>query len=63
MVLLTVLVVSTVALAYALYVAMLVKEAGFYSRAQKIAHCMLILVVPVLGAALMHWLYLRQKRN
>jgi hypothetical protein len=59
--LLIVLVGSTLLLGYAMYVWTLVVEADFYSRAQKIAQGLLVFVLPLVGAAVVHWFYLAHR--
>jgi phosphate/sulfate permease len=53
--LIAILVGSTIAVGYACYVATEVVRADFYSRAQKIAQVVLVVVIPIIGAALVHW--------
>jgi hypothetical protein len=52
-----VLVVSTVLVGYAAYVNALVVQASFYSKGQKIAQCLLIWLLPLIGAAVVHWVF------
>jgi hypothetical protein len=51
------LVVPAVLVGYASYANALVVQANFYSRAQKIIQCLLIWLLPLLGAALVHWVF------
>jgi hypothetical protein len=41
--------------AYAVYVMVLVVRADFYSGTQKTVQCLLVLLLPLFGAALVHW--------
>lgn len=45
------------AIAYPCYVFALVVRADFYSYNQKIAQTILLLSIPVLGAAIVHWFH------
>jgi len=47
-----------VAIAYPCYVFTLIVRADFYSHNQKIAQTILLLSVPVLGAAIVHWFHM-----
>ena len=40
---------------YATYVAVLVLRADFYSATQKTVQCLLAFLLPLFGAALVHW--------
>jgi hypothetical protein len=40
---------------YAVYVVILVVRADFYSATQKTVQCLLVLLLPLFGAALVHW--------
>jgi predicted permease len=51
-------VLITVAIAYPCYVFTLVARADFYSHSQKIAQTILLLSIPVLGAAIVHWFHM-----
>jgi hypothetical protein len=51
------LVVSAVLVGYASYVSALIVQADFYSRTQKIAQCLLIWLLPLVGAAMVHWAF------
>lgn len=52
------LVVSTALIGYACYVVALVIRADFYSLRQKIAQIILVLLLPLVGAVLVHWFLL-----
>jgi hypothetical protein len=52
-----VLVVSTALVGYASYVGALVIQADFYTRRQKFAQCLLILLVPLIGTVIVHWFF------
>ena len=51
-------VLITVAIAYPCYVFILVVRSDFYSHNQKIAQTILLLSIPVLGAAIVHWFHM-----
>jgi hypothetical protein len=40
---------------YAVYVVILAVRADFYSATQKTVQCLLVLLLPLFGAALVHW--------
>jgi len=46
------------AVAYPCYVFALIVRADFYSHNQKIAQTILLLFVPLVGAAIVHWFHL-----
>jgi len=46
------------AIAYPCYVFALIARADFYSHNQKIAQTILVLFVPVIGAAIVHWFHM-----
>ena len=49
------LLVTSAAVGYAVYIAAMVMRADFYSRTQKVMQCVLILLLPVVGTILVHW--------
>jgi predicted permease len=51
-------VLVAVAIAYPCYVFALVVRANFYSHNQKIAQTILLLSIPILGAAFVHWFHM-----
>lgn len=51
------LVASSAVLGYSAYVHILVLQADFYSRAQKVMQCLVVWLLPLVGALLVHWFY------
>jgi len=54
---------ALVLIGYAVYVAVLVVRADFYSVPQKAVQCLLPLLLPLLGTALVHWFLRLQNVN
>jgi len=52
------LIVSSALVGYACYVFALMVRADFYSPSQKIAQTLLVLLLPLIGAAIVHWFLL-----
>jgi formate/nitrite transporter FocA (FNT family) len=55
--LLLLLVGSTVLFTYAWYVSTLVLAAKFYSIGQKVVQCLLVWLLPLVGAVIVHWFF------
>ena len=51
------LVAASAALGYSAYVHILVLQADFYSRSQKIMQCLIVWLLPLAGPLLVHWVH------